>query len=29
MVAFSAKTGAGKDELWHQIRASLSHFSPA
>jgi hypothetical protein len=28
MVAFSAKTGAGKDELWQQIRASLSQFSP-
>ena len=26
MVAFSAKTGAGKDELWGQIRASLSQF---
>jgi GTP-binding protein len=26
IVAFSAKTGAGKDELWHQIRASLSQF---
>jgi GTP-binding protein len=24
MVAFSAKTGAGKEELWSQIRASLS-----
>jgi GTP-binding protein len=23
MVAFSAKTGAGKDELWNQIRASF------
>ena len=23
MVAFSAKTGAGKEELWNQIRASL------
>ena len=28
MVAFSAKTGAGKDELWQQIRASLSQFPP-
>jgi GTP-binding protein len=26
MVAFSAKTGAGKDELWHQIRDSVAHF---
>jgi len=25
-VAFSAKTGAGKEELWQQIRASLSKF---
>jgi GTP-binding protein len=24
IIAFSAKTGAGKDELWSQIRASLS-----
>jgi GTP-binding protein len=24
IVAFSAKTGSGKDELWRQIRASLS-----
>jgi GTP-binding protein len=24
IVAFSAKTGSGKDELWQQIRASLS-----
>jgi len=24
IVAFSAKTGTGKEELWHQIRASLS-----
>ncbi len=28
IVAFSAKTGAGKDELWGQIRASLSQFPP-
>jgi GTP-binding protein len=28
IVAFSAKTGAGKDELWAQIRASLSLFPP-
>ena len=28
MVAFSAKTGAGKDELWNQIRAALPQ-SPA
>jgi GTP-binding protein len=28
MVAFSAKTGAGKDELWRQIRAALPQ-SPA
>ncbi|MGA7849133.1 MAG: ribosome biogenesis GTP-binding protein YihA/YsxC [Terriglobales bacterium] len=26
VVAFSAKTGAGKEELWQQIRASLSQF---
>jgi GTP-binding protein len=26
VVAFSAKTGAGKDELWQQIRSSLSQF---
>jgi hypothetical protein len=26
IVAFSAKTGAGKEELWSQIRASLSQF---
>jgi GTP-binding protein len=26
IVAFSSKTGAGKDELWHQIRTSLSNF---
>lgn len=26
MVAFSAKTGAGKDELWNQIRAALPQF---
>jgi GTP-binding protein len=26
IVAFSAKTGVGKDELWTQIRASLSQF---
>jgi len=26
IIAFSAKTGAGKDELWQQIRASLSNF---
>lgn len=26
IVAFSAKTGAGKDELWQQIRASLAQF---
>jgi GTP-binding protein len=29
IVAFSAKTGIGKDELWQQIRASLSQFPPA
>jgi GTP-binding protein len=28
IVAFSAKTGAGKDELWAQIRASVSLFPP-
>jgi hypothetical protein len=26
MVAFSAKTGTGKEELWRQIRAALSQF---
>ena len=26
IVAFSAKTGAGKDELWNQIRAALAQF---
>jgi len=26
MVAFSAKTGTGKEELWSQIRVSLSQF---
>lgn len=26
IVAFSAKTGAGKDELWNQIRAVLPQF---
>ncbi len=26
IVAFSGKTGAGKEELWQQIRASLSQF---
>ena len=26
IVAFSAKTGSGKEELWQQIRASLSQF---
>jgi GTP-binding protein len=29
MVAFSAKTGTGKEELWQQIRASLAHFPAA
>jgi GTP-binding protein len=29
IVAFSAKTGAGKDELWQQIRAALSLSQPA
>lgn len=28
-VAFSAKTGTGKEELWQQIRASLAHFPAA
>jgi len=27
VVAFSAKTGAGKDELWQRIRAALSSFA--
>ncbi len=26
IIAFSAKTGAGKEELWSQIRASLAQF---
>ncbi len=26
IVAFSAKTGTGKEELWRQIRASISQF---
>jgi GTP-binding protein len=26
MVAFSAKSGAGKDELWHQVRAAVAKF---
>ncbi len=26
IIAFSAKTGAGKDELWNQIRAALPQF---
>jgi GTP-binding protein len=29
IVAFSARTGAGKDELWQQIRSSSSLLSPA
>jgi GTP-binding protein len=29
IIAFSAKTGAGKEELWGQIRASLSQFPAA
>ncbi len=29
IVPFSAKTGAGKEELWSQIRASLSQFPAA
>lgn len=29
IVAFSAKTGAGKEELWNQIRRSLSQFPAA
>jgi GTP-binding protein len=27
IIAFSAKTGAGKDELWQQIRASVSNVT--
>jgi GTP-binding protein len=27
IIAFSAKTGTGKDELWQQIRAAASQFS--
>jgi len=26
MVAFSAKTGDGQEELWNQIRASVEKF---
>ena len=29
IVAFSAKTGVGKDELWQQIRGSLAKFTGA
>jgi GTP-binding protein len=29
IIAFSAKSGAGKDELWRQIRASLAQFPGA
>jgi GTP-binding protein len=29
MVAFSAKTGTGKEELWGQIRAALAQFPAA
>jgi len=29
IVAFSARTGAGKDELWQQIRSASSLLSPA
>jgi hypothetical protein len=29
IVAFSAKTGAGKEELWRQILASSLKFQPA
>jgi GTP-binding protein len=29
IVPFSAKTGAGKEELWTQIRASLAQFPTA
>ena len=29
IVAFSAKTGVGKDELWNQIRASMAQFPVA
>jgi len=29
IIAFSAKTGTGKEELWSQIRASLSQFPVA
>jgi len=29
MVAFSAKTGVGKDELWQQVRTSVTTFSAA
>ncbi len=28
IIAFSAKTGVGKEDLWRQIRASLSQFPP-
>ena len=26
MVAFSAKTGAGKEDLWNQIRTAVENF---
>jgi GTP-binding protein len=29
VIAFSAKTGVGKEELWSQIRASLAQFPAA
>jgi GTP-binding protein len=29
VVAFSAKTGLGKDELWHKIRAAAANFQAA
>ncbi len=29
MVAFSAKTGAGKEDLWNQIRAAVENFPAA
>ncbi|MGC1785940.1 MAG: ribosome biogenesis GTP-binding protein YihA/YsxC [Terriglobales bacterium] len=27
LVAFSAKSGAGKDELWHRVRAAVAKFA--
>jgi GTP-binding protein EngB required for normal cell division len=29
VIPFSAKTRAGRDELWNKIRQSVTEFSPA